>query len=109
MSRATDYLDKKLMLEGKEGVQNILDYISKKFKDDGYEVEIEKNKFHVTNKKDNSVTFTNKGKKFDATVEGYSQSIPLGDVGSNYPELKKIVDSINKAWMKKNDPDSDKW
>jgi hypothetical protein len=86
--------------------------LSSQFEKDKFEVreDFEDNVFTVTNKKGFETVFrlTNKG-NFTAIVEGYSSDIPLGDVGKTYKDLKEIVRSINKSWMKENDPHGNEW
>jgi len=48
-------------------------------------------------------------KKLYGMVQGYKNDINLDEIDSDVKSIKKIVDGINKKWMKDNDPDADRW
>jgi hypothetical protein len=79
------------------------------FVKDGYKVDNEKDKLHVTNKKGHSITFKINDDEIDIIVPGYSDDIFVGTEKYDYKYFKEVVDSINKKWLKDNDPEGEQW
>jgi hypothetical protein len=110
--------EKRQQLEEQSPMQKatikMLEKLSNKFKIDGFEVQIEKDRIHVENKNGYSTTFIIRNKDgkfngFNGVVEGYSNDIPLDDVGRTYKDLKEIAKAINSKWMKEYDENNNKW
>lgn len=75
----------------------------------GYKIDKDDDSVNITNKKGFDLYITKGKNDYLATVPGYKDDIDLGDISVKFQDLKKLVDGINKTWMKQNDPDGDKW
>ncbi|MDD5651562.1 MAG: hypothetical protein PHF86_14300 [Candidatus Nanoarchaeia archaeon] len=67
------------------------------------------NEYLIYNKKGFEVFIKLIGNKLHGWVPGYKTDINLGEIPDNFNELKKLIDGINKTWMKNYDPYGDKW
>ena len=115
MSKFTEYLEavsnKKTGLTDKTIKESyeILEKIFDAFKKANYPVSMNKDYVNVTNKKEFDVTIKYIKGKLYGYVQGFKTDIDLGEIDSNFTNVKKLVDSINKTWMKENDPYGDQW
>jgi hypothetical protein len=75
----------------------------------GYKIDRDDDNVNITNKKGFDLYIIKNGNEYFAMVPGYKDDIDLGEISVKFQELKKLVDGINKTWMKQNDPYGDRW